>query len=395
MQAQLIRFCFLFFISPTLQLSTVQETCVVPSNPSNGKFDCKENTSILDCDLLCDQGYSAYPRSSISCSLNMNWTMTPSSLTCSPSVLLITGSTIGFTLCSVELYTVNLTCPMKRLPDNELNFGYSGHSLDYVDGRIISCVPKGKCMEMLPDNTWVELPNRPLNYASAQAVVRSKLFLIGGRGGNWNYGNGNNANSSQMLDLKESEEWKEGFKLKEHTNYGCAVTLSDERVAVVGTYRSGSLLPDMMKYDGVHIYNVEDGSVGLLKHLSIGRREMGCTAYVKDGKEYILVAGGWLEESSCSIWGCFGGHYLYETEIHEVGAGNSGQYWRVVGNLPWRGAFQVFNVEGGRIIGTHGYRRFAEFDLERETWTELPVLTEISHERAGIAAVPAARFGCV
>ena len=219
--------------------------------------------------------------------------MTPSSLICSPSILLLTGNTYGGSLDSVEIVTLNMTCPEKLLPNSGIyDFG---HSLDYVDGHIYLCGAGFSgggdvCWEMLIDNTWVELPSRLFTKRDRQAhsVVRSKLFQIGGSKSDQIF--------TQVLDLKESEEWNLGFLLKESTNMGCAVTLSDERVAVLGSTRWDSLIP---LFDGVNIYDVEDGTSVQLKHLAIGRKAMGCTSYVKNGKEYILTAGGFELETSC------------------------------------------------------------------------------------------------
>ena len=149
------------------------------------------------------------------------------------------------------------------------------------------------------DNTWAELPNRLLfnntyGDSAVHAVVRSKLFQIGGGSKNIG-GQSTDALFTQVLDLNESEEWKLGFVLKEITDQGCAVTLSDERVAVLGSWRL--LFPYLL--DGVHVYDVEDGTSVQLKHLGIGRKALGCTSYVKNRKEYILAAGGLQLEGGC------------------------------------------------------------------------------------------------
>ena len=129
---------------------------------------------------------------------------------------------------------------------------------------------------MNEDYTWamsLDRLNQPrINHASA--VVGSKLFLIGGEG---------DQTSTEVMDLKQSTAWQPGFELKEDLVEGCAVTLSDGRVAVLESWRSilGPLIPLWFEHDGAIIYDMEDGSVQHLPHMNVGRKSLGCLSFNK------------------------------------------------------------------------------------------------------------------
>ena len=245
-------YCLLLF---SLPIAKPREACSVPHNPENGKFDCKLEDDNLNCDLLCSSGLSSHPRSWISCSSSSNWTTSPRSLICSPSVLLVSGSAWQLNIQAVELFSLNLSCPSWHLPDMPIwNFG---HSLDYVDGNIFLCCSdwysseNDACWVMNEDYTWamsLYRLNQPRNN-HASAVVGSKLFLIGGEG---------DKKSTEVMDLQQSTSWQPGFEMIEDLVEGCAVILSDGRVAVLGRWRSilGPLIPLWFEDDGSIIYNM-------------------------------------------------------------------------------------------------------------------------------------------
>ena len=134
MMLLVVGYCLILFSLPTAR---PQEDCSVPQNPENGNFDCKLEDEHLNCDLHCSSGFSSHPNSWISCSSSSNWTTSPSSLICSPSVLLMAGSAWQWDIQTVELFSLNLSCPSWHLLDMPIwNFG---HSLDYVDGQIFMC----------------------------------------------------------------------------------------------------------------------------------------------------------------------------------------------------------------------------------------------------------------
>merc|ERR1711936_995130 len=197
-----------------VQISSLHALDCVLEDPENGYFHCSNmfwpESDIIGCDLVCTPGYSPYPRSWTSCSPSTGWTVPPSSLTCSPSVLLLAGSAWSPLMNKVDLLTLNLTCPTYSLPD--MPFWSFGHSLDYVDGHIMICgshwSDEQACWEMNENNTWDASPNRLTSHRDTHtsAVVGSKLFLIGGEG---------NDGSTEVFDFTKSMEWEQGFPLLE------------------------------------------------------------------------------------------------------------------------------------------------------------------------------------
>merc|ERR1711892_1592891 len=374
--------------------STAQEDCEV-DNPDNGYFDwslTEEDT--LACNLYCKAGFSPYPRSWVSCSPSNGWTEPLSSLICSPSVLLLAGSGWQPYIDKVELFSLNLTCPTYNLPD--LPIWSFGHSLDYVDGHIILCGSSWEqsrinvCWEMNQNNTWEESPNKLIHPRAGHisAVVGSRLFLIGG---------GGDETSSEVLDVTTSTGWEQGFNLKEDVNEACAVTLSDGRVAVLGSWRK-PFLSFSHKHDGVIIYDVNDGSHESLPHMSVQRKVFGCGAFTKNGKEYLMATGGYEKPSSVIGPGVF----WDTTEIYEIGSGMFGTWKTVDARIPVAGGFEIQVIEK-RIIGigydpghSDDFNIVLEYNVDQETWTVLDKTTDehLHGNAAGTSTVPAARFGC-
>ena len=212
-------------------------------------------------------------------------------MTCSPSVLLLAGSGWEWYIDTVELFSLNLTCPSYDLPNMPI-WNYR-HSLDYVDGRIFMCGGHDgnqDCWEMNENNTWDENPHKLIHPRNSHtsAVVGSKLFLIGGDG---------DPTTSEVLDVTKSSGWEPGFKLHEAVDEACAATLSDGRVAVLGSWRR-PILSLSHKHDGAIIYNVEDGSAEHIPHMSVQRKSFGCAAFTRNGKDYIIATGGYQTQSS-------------------------------------------------------------------------------------------------
>ena len=276
-----------FFLVSVVLAHLVTCDCNV-ENPKNGKFNCREDyDGSVVCNLQCNGGFSAYPKSSTSCSLS-EWTTSPSDMICSPSVMLMVGSGYEYFIDSVELLSIDLVCPSYHLPS--IPFWNFGHSLDYVDGRIIMCGSawsterKNLCYEMTDDYEWVEMQEKMIGEHSdpTSAVVGSELIIF-------------TESSGQVLDLTASQGWEERFHLKEESSEVCAVTLSDGRVAVLGSWRR-SLLSH--HHDGAYLYNANDGKAEKLPHMTTERKAPGCAAFMKDEKEFIIVTGGYLKPNS-------------------------------------------------------------------------------------------------
>merc|ERR1711872_42766 len=314
------------------------------------------------------------------------------SLVCSQdSVLMMAGSGWQDFIDSVELFSPSHTCPSPNLPDLPVwNFG---HTLDYVEGQILLCGSSWEpdryntCWKMKEDNTWEEMEEKLLhprdNHISA--VVGSRLFLIGGN---------QDRTSTEVLDLNKPGGWEPGFKLSEDVEEGCSVTLSGGRVAVLGSWRK-TFLGLSHSHDGVIIYNVETGAVEHLPHMTVERKMLGCAAFIRGGVEYLIATGGYQTQSSVIGPGV----YWDTTEIYQIGASN----WDYIDSrIPVAGSFKIVAL-GERIIGIGFDPNYSskldvvlEFDVENEEWVDLNMTTNdhLHANAGGIAAVPAARFGC-
>merc|ERR1711892_206701 len=245
------------------------------------------------------------------------------------------------------------------------------------------------CWEMNQNNTWEESPNKLIHPRAGHisAVVGSRLFLIGG---------GGDETSSEVLDVTKSSGWEPGFNLKEDVTEACAVTLSDGRVAVLGSWRKPLLT--FSKHCGVIVYNVDDGSSKSLPHMSVQRKVLGCAAFTKNGKEYLMATGGY--EKTSSVIGP--GVYWDTTEIYEIGSGIFGTWKTIDSRIPVAGGFRIQVIEE-RIIGigydpghSNDFNIVLEYNVDQETWTVLDRETgeHLHANAAGTATVPAARFRC-
>ena len=378
-------------LQTSISFICAQENCHgAVEHPANGELQCQSSGSdSMECMVKCFPGFLPYPKSVTSCSMSSGWTTSPSDLKCSPSILLLAGSGWSPLINKVSLFSLNLTCPTKSLPDMpEWNFG---HTLDYVDGNIIMCGSDWDrnlyhtCYIMVENNTWEVLPYK-LNKARKlhnSAVFGSRLFMIGGS-------HDSSKSNTEVIDLTESVGWKSGFDLIQSVYEGCTVSLSDGRIAVLGgQVTAGDTAVSM--HHGVIIYNSEDGHIQQLPHMAVPRKEFGCAAFTKNGSEFIMATGGYSYKG-CLFQSCI---YIFwdTTEILEIGS----DHWRAVDSvLPEKsGIFHIENIEG-KIIGLDGYGIF-EFDIEKEAWTEVHkhVQDHVYANPQGMTAVPAERFGCV
>jgi len=324
--------------------------CQVPSPPSNGNWSCQQTAMELTCNLDCLQGYFSSSWSIPSVCSGGVWSVSPETVECEEGVVLLVGGDVSEK--SVELYAQGY----HERPGFGLLSEKKQHTTDFVFGEIVMCgggsftEEQRSCLSLDRVGSWSnhsELSD--VRYGHSSFIIQDSLYLLGGY-------LLHARTSTEWYNTTDNAGWIQQPYLKEELYNGCTVLVTDTQYMTIGGDKAEK---KVIRYEAI------SGAFHEEQELNIGRTGHGCLAIRENGREGVLVVGGYDEENKERLTSTeFFDFYTHSwSEVGHLGVARSGVRLVQVGDT----VYAMGGVTAGDVIESTS--DVEQLDLSTWTWS--------------------------